>query len=92
MQHTSRKSFGDSCLVSSGSSPSRGAVSLLTEGFIAVFQNVAPLGVGGFLVFNFLLTCRPSGALWIIGIQFSIDLPPRRGLVWWSLKERHATL
>jgi hypothetical protein len=34
MQHTSRKSLGNSCLVSSGCSPSRGAVSLLTEGFI----------------------------------------------------------
>jgi succinate-acetate transporter protein len=54
---------------------------LLTEGFIAVFQNVAPLGLCGFLVFNFLLTCRPAGTMWIFGIQFSIDLPPRWGYV-----------
>jgi hypothetical protein len=28
-----------------------------------VFPSAAPPGLGGLLVFNFLLTCRPAGAL-----------------------------
>jgi hypothetical protein len=30
---------------------------------MGVFQNVAPLGLGGLFQFYFLLTYRPSGAL-----------------------------